>query len=100
METPAVRIRYVGWKIAIGVSASPSSTPWASEYRSTQSVTAEDTVSISAESRSATRSMPTGAAQPPTSSTSGPSSTAKIRVTEETRTSDSATTLMTPCARP
>src|SRR5688572_21228066 len=43
------------------------------EYTSTHSVTADETTSINAASWSATNTIPSGAAQPPTATTSGPS---------------------------
>ncbi len=58
-----------------------------------------DTTSMSADSRSATRSMPTGAAHPPTSTTIGPESAATSRPTAAASTSASAATVMSRCAR-
>ena len=55
-------------------------------------MTALEMVSMSADSRSATRSMPTGAAQPPTSTTSGPPSASTRSVTLATSTRLSAVT--------
>ena len=47
-----------------------------------------DTVSMSADRRSATRSMPTGAAHSPTSTTTGPESAATSSTTDVTSTID------------
>ena len=69
--------------------------PWPMEYTSTQRVTAEETISISADSRSATRVMPSGGAKSPRWTDSGPRrSAAIIRATESASTAVSTATLM------
>ncbi|GAA3151092.1 hypothetical protein GCM10020001_088370 [Nonomuraea salmonea] len=71
----------------------------ATEYTITHSVTADDTTSTSVDSRSATRVMPIGAGQPPSSVTSGPCvSAATISTTDTASDTPSVTTLISDCS--
>src|SRR5699024_123664 len=73
LDTPAVKMRKVGWKIETGCCGDSSlPTPCADENSKTIITTIDETTSMSAEKRSTTREMAMGDSQPPSRTASAP----------------------------